>query len=61
MTKGDSKDIQNVAVPQGHVLTLMEGDWPDDDDNLGAKKITGAGDYKFTDDGADYTVTVGNG
>jgi len=61
MTTGDSKDIQNVAVPQGKVLTLMEGDWPDDDDNLGAKTVNGAGDYTFSDDGANYTVTVANG
>src|SRR4051812_20803943 len=57
MTKGDSKDVQRVAVPQGKVLTLMEGDWPDDDDNLGAKTVNGPGDYTFTDDGANYVVT----
>ncbi|MFF0267772.1 hypothetical protein [Kribbella sp. NPDC004536] len=61
MTDGDSKDIQRVAVPQGKVLTLMEGDWPDDDDNLGAKTVNGPGDYSFTDDGANYVVTIANG
>ncbi|GAA0946368.1 hypothetical protein GCM10009554_42100 [Kribbella koreensis] len=60
MISGDSKDIQDVPVTQDHVLTLMEGDSPDDDDNLGAKKITGAGDYQFTDDEANYTVTIAN-
>jgi hypothetical protein len=61
MTTGDSKDVQRVAVPQGKVLTLMEGDWPDDDNNLGAKTVNGPGDYTFTDDGANYVVTVANG
>ena len=60
MVTGDSKDIQDIAVAQDKVLTLMEGDSPDDDDNLGAKKITGAGDYQFTDDDANYTVTIVN-
>jgi hypothetical protein len=60
MVNGDSKDIQGIAVTQDHVLTLMEGDSPDDDDNLGAKNVTGAGDYQFTDDGANYTVTIAN-
>lgn len=60
MTTGDSKDIQDVPVTQDRVLTLMEGDSPDDDDNLGSKRITGAGDYQFTDDGANYTVTIAN-
>ncbi|WP_433003101.1 hypothetical protein [Kribbella sp. CA-294648] len=60
MVTGDSKDIQDVPVTQDRVLTLMEGDEPDDDDNLGAKRITGAGDYQFTDDDARYTVTIAN-
>lgn len=60
MVTGDSKDIQDVPVIQDKVLTLMEGDSPDDDDNLGAKKITGPGDYQFTDDDANYTVTIVN-
>jgi hypothetical protein len=59
MVNGDSKDIQDVPVDHDKVLTLMEGDFPDDDDNLGAKRITGPGTYEFTDDGAHYTVTVG--
>lgn len=58
MTNGDGKDIQDVPVEQGKVLTLMEGDWPDDDDNLGAQRITGPGNYEFRDDGAHYVVTV---
>lgn len=58
MTKGDSKDIGGVTFNSGEVLTLMEGDWPDADDNLGAHKIDKAGVYHFTDDGADYWVTV---
>ncbi|MEU4389670.1 hypothetical protein [Kribbella sp. NPDC023855] len=60
MVTGDSKDIKDVPVTQDRVLTLMEGDEPDDDDNLGAKRITGAGDYQFTDDDARYTVTIAN-
>ncbi|WP_328993776.1 hypothetical protein OG394_05385 [Kribbella sp. NBC_01245] len=58
MTKGDSKDITGVTFNAGDVLTLMEGDWPDADDNLGAIKIDKAGVYHYTDDGADYWVTV---
>ncbi|MEV5961419.1 hypothetical protein AB0L70_06615 [Kribbella sp. NPDC051952] len=57
--KGDSKDISGVGVDVGKVLVMREGDFPDDDDNLGQKKITGPGNYSFTDDGANYTVTVG--
>lgn len=59
MVNGDSKDIQDVPVDHDKVLTLMEGDFPDDDDNLGAQRITGPRDYEFKDDGAHYIVTVG--
>ncbi|GAA1717408.1 hypothetical protein GCM10009745_77680 [Kribbella yunnanensis] len=58
-TNGDDKDIADIPIEPGKVLTVMEGDFPDDDDNLGAKRINGAGTYEFTDDGAHYTVTVG--
>ncbi|MFI5735359.1 hypothetical protein ACIA49_34930 [Kribbella sp. NPDC051587] len=58
-TNGDDKDIADIPIEQGKVLTVMEGDFPDDDDNLGAKRITGAGNYEFTDDGAHYTVSIG--
>ncbi|WP_132168895.1 hypothetical protein [Kribbella antibiotica] len=58
-TAGDDKDIADIPIEAGKVLTVMEGDWPDDDDNLGAKRINGAGNYEFTDDGAHYTVSVG--
>ncbi|TCC19880.1 hypothetical protein [Kribbella sindirgiensis] len=57
--KGDSKDISGVGIEQGKVLVMREGDFPDEDDNLGQKAITGPGTYEFTDDGAHYTVTVG--
>jgi hypothetical protein len=57
--KGDSKDISGVSVEQGKVLVMREGDFPDDDDNLGQKKITGPGTYSFADDDANYTVTIG--
>ncbi|GAB3922363.1 hypothetical protein GCM10029976_010720 [Kribbella albertanoniae] len=58
-TAGDDKDIADIPIEAGKVLTVMEGDWPDDDDNLGAKRINGAGNYEFTDDGAHYTVSIG--
>ena len=57
--KGDSKDISGVGIEQGKVLVMREGDFPDEDDNLGQKQINGPGTYEFTDDGAHYTVTVG--
>jgi hypothetical protein len=57
--KGDSKDIANVTVEQGKVLVMREGDFPDEDDNLGQRQINGPGNYEFTDDGAHYTVTIG--
>ncbi|MGW6283120.1 hypothetical protein [Kribbella sp. NPDC055071] len=60
-TSGDSKDTATAAFGSGQVLTLMEADWPDADDNLGAHRIDHAGDYQYTDDGAHYTVTVANG
>jgi hypothetical protein len=56
---GDSKDIANVSVEQGKVLVMREGDFPDEDDNLGQLKITGPGNYEFKDDDSHYTVTVG--
>ncbi|GAA0584897.1 hypothetical protein HPO96_10105 [Kribbella sandramycini] len=58
-TNGDDKDIPDIPIEAGKVLTVMESDWPDANDNLGAKRINGPGNYEFTDDGAHYTVTVG--
>jgi hypothetical protein len=60
-TSGDSKDTATRSFGSGQILTLMEADWPDDDDNLGAHVIDHAGNYSYTDDGANYTITVAAG
>ncbi|MEV4263523.1 hypothetical protein [Kribbella sp. NPDC049584] len=54
-TSGDSKDLPDIAITQEAILTMMEHDFPDPDDNLDARRINGPGNYEFIDDGALHT------